>query len=52
MTDYFDKDFFKFLMGFAAIILLSCVLIIAARLYQSEQDSDHNAVTNIAKPEP
>jgi hypothetical protein len=34
MIKYFDKDFFKFLLGFIAIIALSLVIILAAKSYQ------------------
>lgn len=35
MSDYFDKDFFKFFLRFAAILSISIIIIIAARLYQT-----------------
>lgn len=31
MTKYFDKDFFKFLMGFLSIISLSLLMIMLTR---------------------
>jgi predicted ferric reductase len=34
MSKYFDKDFFKFFLGFAAIISLSLIMIVAVRMYQ------------------
>lgn len=39
MTKYFDKDFFKFFLGFAAIISVSLMIIIAARLYEERSNS-------------
>ena len=50
MSQYFDKDFFKFLLGFMAIILLSIVIIIATRLYESNLEPQLDSATNIAKP--
>jgi len=41
---YFDKDFFKFFLGFAAIITFSLVVIIAARLYQENTDTQTASV--------
>lgn len=33
MTKYFDEDFFKFLLGFIAIVSISLIIIIASRMY-------------------
>lgn len=33
MTKYFDKDFFKFFMGFLAIVTLSLLIIVVTRHY-------------------
>jgi hypothetical protein len=52
MSQYFDKDFFKFLLGFVAIILLSCVVILAARLYESGAKKQPQSITNVANPKP
>jgi hypothetical protein len=32
-----DKTFFKFFLGFLAIIVVSCSVILIARLYQSNE---------------
>jgi len=37
MSNYFDKNFFKFLLGFAAIVMLSFLIIFATRIYQSTE---------------
>ncbi len=37
MSQYFDKDFFKFFLRFAAIVSLSLIIILAARMYQDRQ---------------
>jgi len=36
MSQYFDKDFWRFLMGFIAIICTSIIILLASRLYQEE----------------
>ena len=49
MSQYFDKDFLKFLIGFAAIIAISCIMILAVRLYGTEktvQKADVEQVKN------
>ena len=38
MTKYFDKDFFKFFLGFFAIISVSLIIIMATRAYQVKAD--------------
>lgn len=40
MSQYFDKDFFKFLLGFVLIIIISCVCILAVRMYQAQRIED------------
>ncbi len=42
MSKYFDKGFFRFLLGFVAIVAFSMVVIVALRLYQ-EQSSIQKA---------
>ena len=37
MSQYFDKDFFKFLLGFVAIIIVSCLVILLTRIYQDQK---------------
>lgn len=36
MTKYFDKDFFRFFMGFVAIICTSLIILLVSRLYQND----------------
>lgn len=36
MTKYFDKDFWRFFMGFVAIICTSLIILFASRLYQND----------------
>lgn len=45
MTRYFDKDFFKFFMGFLAIVSLSLLIIIATRQYVIAQEATANVVS-------
>ena len=50
MFDYFDKDFFRFLLGFVAIICTSVVILMATRLYQEELDiGDEESVGAVIK---
>jgi len=44
MFEYFDKDFFKFLFGFVVIIIASCLVILAARVYQAGKNSTDTVV--------
>ncbi len=39
MSKYFDRDFFRFFLRFAAILSISLIMIIAARLYQSRTEN-------------
>lgn len=39
MSKYFDKDFFRFLLGFVAIIAFSVILIIVSKLYEDRSKS-------------
>jgi hypothetical protein len=34
MSQYFDKDFLKFLLGFVAIIFISLIIIAVMKKYQ------------------
>ena len=36
MSQYFDKDFFKFFLGFVAIISVSLMVIFATRFYEEK----------------
>lgn len=38
MTKYFDKDFWKFFLGFISILSTSIIIILASRLYQANED--------------
>lgn len=38
MTKYFDKDFWKFLLGFVSILSTSIIIILASRMYQDSSD--------------
>lgn len=39
MSKYFDKDFFKFFLGFIAIISVSLMIIIATRVWEERSIS-------------
>ena len=39
MSEYFDKDFFKFLLGFFVIIALSLIIILGTRTYQKNSQA-------------
>ncbi len=39
MSKYFDRDFFKFFMGFVAIITFSLVIIIATQIYGNNSET-------------
>lgn len=36
MRNYFDKDFFRFLLGFIAILCTSIIVLMFSKLYQDE----------------
>ncbi|TSC70485.1 MAG: hypothetical protein CEO12_320 [Parcubacteria group bacterium Gr01-1014_46] len=36
MVKLFDQDFFRFLLGFTAIVCTSLIILMASRLYQEE----------------
>ena len=50
MTKYFDKDFWRFFMGFVAIICTSLLILIVSKLYQDgaliQGESQSGAVIN------
>ena len=48
MRQYFDKDFFKFLLGFVAIIAFSLAIILVARSYQNKSETQ-TPLINVAK---
>jgi hypothetical protein len=37
MLKYFDQDFFKFLLGFTAILAFSLIVILVAKNYQNSE---------------
>ena len=48
MTRYFDKDFFKFLFKFVAIVAVSLAVIFVTQAYESGSESEPGV--NIATP--
>lgn len=40
MSKYFDRDFFRFLFGFMAIIAFSVILIIVSKLYEEKSQTN------------
>jgi hypothetical protein len=48
MSRYFDKTFFKFLFGFAAIIIVSLIIIFLVK--QQESGTEAVPTTNVAQP--
>jgi len=48
MSDYFDKDFFKFLFGFLTIIIVSLIIILVAKIYFPESTSRIEKVDQVA----
>ncbi len=44
MSKYFDKDFFKFTLGFLAIVAFSLVLIIVAKYYDDVKSQSANVI--------
>jgi len=49
MSQYFDKDFFKFFLRFAAILSVSIIIIIAARLYQTQSSLAEDNTSAVIK---
>ena len=48
MSQYFDKNFIKFFLGFAAIISVSLMIIFATRFYEKKSSaSGDNAASAI-----
>jgi hypothetical protein len=52
MSQYFDKDFFKFLLTFFAIILLSISIIVAVTMYKDDAGQQVDPMSNIANSQP
>lgn len=44
MVKYFDKDFFKFTLGFLTIVILSLVFIILAKHYDEVKAQSANVI--------
>ena len=47
MLKYFDEDFFKFLLGFIAIVAISLVILLATRMYASTPKTPNESVSGI-----
>lgn len=51
MSQYFDKDFFRFSLGFLAIVSVSLVIIVATKLYEEgrlvKSEKDNSIVDNV-----
>lgn len=43
MSKYFDKDFFKFSLGFATIISISLIILIFTRVYGESTINENGA---------
>jgi hypothetical protein len=52
MSQYFDKDFLKFLLGFAAIIFISLIIVAAIRANQEKIKSVPDTVQTAATTQP
>ena len=49
MSNYFDKDFFKFLLGFVAIIAISLVIILGTEFYQNKSGQEASTLKTTQK---
>jgi hypothetical protein len=49
MLGYFDKDFFRFLLGFIAIICTSIIILLASRLYEENKAIEDSQTASIIK---
>lgn len=49
MSKYFDKDFFRFAMGFLAIITLSLIIIVITRHYEEVREQTASVVSIFLK---
>lgn len=47
MIKYFDKDFFKFFMGFLAIVTLSLLIIVVTRHYAEVRSQTASAYISL-----
>ncbi len=43
MSQYFDKDFLKFFLGFISIISISLLIIIATKQYADRSENSNSA---------
>ena len=50
MSKYLDKDFFKFLLGFASIVLLSLTAILVAQIYKDNSKAQTASVVQGVNP--
>ncbi len=46
MSQYFDRDFFRFFLGFIAILAASLVILLATRIYQESSTAKSNSNTS------
>ena len=49
MSQYFDKNFFKLFIGFVAILGVSYMLIVLARIYESEHTQSGSGSTQTSE---
>jgi hypothetical protein len=50
MSKYFDKDFFKFFLGFVAIVSISLMFILATKLYERNSGKESaNAIEAVTR---
>ncbi|HEY0221171.1 MAG TPA: hypothetical protein VGC58_03040 [Candidatus Paceibacterota bacterium] len=47
MSQYFDKDFFKFFTGFMVIIVISLTIILVTRIYEQRLAGENNTASVI-----
>jgi hypothetical protein len=52
MSQYFDKDFVKFFLGFVAIISVSLLIIVATKLYEQNKNTQTANVLDSVKKNP
>ena len=53
MSQYFDKDFFKFLLGFMSIVVISLVIVAVLKDYQTRSRIKPTTPTYyVATPQP
>jgi hypothetical protein len=52
MSQYFDKNFLKFLLGFTAIIIITLIIIAVLEKYQSKEQQTLPAVQTAATNQP